>query len=69
MTITLCQGTHERSQMICLLQGTLTDLHDVGKVSKDLGKKLSSDDSFSEEQSMKRVGVVRVLFGNSMETL
>ena len=55
--------------MIGLLESTLTDLDDVGEVSTDLGEKLPSDDSFSEEQSMERVGVIRVLLGKGLEIL
>ena len=69
MVVTLCQGAHEGSQMIGLLESTLTDLDDVGEVSTDLGEKLPSDDSFSEEQSMERVGVIRVLLGKGLEIL
>ena len=55
--------------MIGLLQSTLADLHNVGKVSTNLGKELSSDDSFSEKQSMKWVRVVGVPLGKSLEAL
>lgn len=69
MALTLCQGAHEGPQVVGLLQNALADLHDVGEVSMDLRKKLPPDDSLSEEQPMKRVGVVRVLLGKSLETL
>lgn len=55
--------------MVSLFQCTLADLHNIGKVSANLRKKPLSDGSFSEEQSVKRIGVVCGLFGKSLETL
>ena len=69
MERTLGQSAHEGSQVIGLFQSTFTDLRNVRKVSTNLRKKLPSNDSFPEEQSVKGVGVVPALFGKSVETL
>ena len=55
--------------MVGLLQGTLADLCDIRKVFTDLRKKLPSNLSFSEEQSVKGVRVIRALFEKGVETL
>ena len=55
--------------MVSLFQSAFADLRDVREVPTDLGKKLPSNHSLSEEQSVKGIGVVRALFRKTVEIL
>jgi hypothetical protein len=66
---TFGEAAHQGTQMIGLLELSLTNFDDVFEIFLDLNKKLSTDAAFAGEQTMKGVFIFAGLFGQGIEFL
>jgi hypothetical protein len=50
---TFREGTHQRPEVVGLLDGPFADFHDVIEILRDLHQQLLPDNAFSSKQSVK----------------